>query len=422
MNNQKLKFHKDVKLFDIDGIHMIGNFNNHSIIGLTPEGLNLVKSIMNGDINHIDQINFDSLSDNLKTLLDALSESKYFDPDVDHKLTSAYLHVTDNCNLHCVGCYSYKDRRNERENLSTGDIKRMIRILADNGVSFLVISGGEPFLRDDLSEILKFAKEDVKMEHLSIISNGTMSLDRYEKAIPYLNNISISIDGYDTNSRFIRDPGIMPIVFDTITNLKDKCKKNNCTLALIATLHNKTSPIIKKYAQLSNDIDVPLSFSILTVDYSNPLFKNYILTDTDYKMMYDYLSENNDIVINDSLVGQVGIFANKGCGVGKGIISIGADGTIYPCQMLHCDELSLGNLLYDDLNEVLNSNKNIFKNIYVDNLTECNECKFKYICGGGCRASSYYQHKDVLHPEVSCKQAKIHFQDLIDSIKKQYSI
>lgn len=412
-NNQRLKFNKDVKFFDVDNIPIIGNFGNRTVIGLDKDGINLISRVESDGI----EAEPDNLTEKEQILFDALKENGYFDPDKPKKISSAYVHVTDNCNLHCVGCYSFKENRNDKKDLPTDEIKRILKILVDNGVWTIVISGGEPFLRDDLSEILKYAKETLKIKQLSIISNGTMPLEKYEKCIPYLDRISISVDGYNNDTRFIRDPGIMPKVFETVKYLKGKIE-----VAMIATLHKKTSPIIDKYADLSKNMDVPLSFSILTLDYSNPIFKDYILGEEDFHNMNNYIMNNNDVVVNDSMVGHVGISANKGCGAGKSLISIGADGAIYPCQMMHCDELILGNILTDDIQEVLSSDKNICKDVYVDDFFECRDCKYKYICGGGCRASSYYKYKDVLHPEIGCKQAKKLFEEIVNKTKETFNI
>lgn len=409
---QNVKFHNHVQKFDLDNIPIIGNFENQTVIGLDSDGVNFISKL---EANNVD---FNNLTEKEQELFNALQDNGYFDviPKTP-KLSSAYIHVTDNCNLHCVGCYSFKEQRNEKKNLPTDKIKSIAKKLVDVGVKNIVISGGEPFLREDLCEILQYIKETLNVKPLSIISNGTMPLEKYLKCLPYLDKISISIDGYNKDTQFIRDPGIMPKVLDTINNLKGKIE-----LELIATFHKKTSPHIEKFAQLSQDIDIPLSFSILTVDYSNPLFKDYILDKEDYMRMHDFIIKNRKITVNDSLVGNVGIIARNRCGVGQSLVSIGADGSIYPCYMLHTDKLIIGNILTDDIIEVLNSDKNPCKNISVDDFEECKDCKYKYICGGGCRANSYYTHGDMLHQDVCCEQSQEHFQHIIDTLKDQLNI
>ena len=112
------KLNNSVKLFNINDINMIGNINNGSIIGLDSNGLSLVKKIMN---NY--SIDIDDLDDNSKELLENMIELDFFDDKEENsKLNSAYVHITDNCNLHCIGCYSYIDNRNTSKDLSLEQI------------------------------------------------------------------------------------------------------------------------------------------------------------------------------------------------------------------------------------------------------------------------------------------------------------
>lgn len=414
IKNNYPKFHSNVKEFTLDEIPIIGNFRSTTIIGLDDVGVNLISKIKNetADLNN--------LTPKEQELFDALKSNGFFDSnDVPFALSSLYLHVTDHCNLHCVGCYSYIDNRNKNNDLTLEQIKTIVKNLKDLHLQYLVISGGEPFLRDDLPEILKFIRETLDLTEFSIISNGTMPFEKYDKCLPYLDKIAISVDGYSNDTRFIRDPGIMPKVFETIEYLKNKIP-----VSLIATLHRKTSPFINNFVEMSKSIDVPLNFSILTLDYSNPLFKDYILRDDDYENMNNFLKERSHegISIQDSKIGNTTLYATKRCGVGKDCISISADGSIYPCQMLHVPELKMGNALTDDIKELLTSEQNPYRDFDVDKFEECAECEYRYVCGGGCRASSYYKHHDILHPEAACKHTKEHFKNIVSEIKAKIAL
>ena len=67
----------------------------------------------------------------------------------------AHLDITWRCNERCVHCYLDHDGKDE---MSTDEIKDVIRQLADAGTFFLSISGGEPLLRRDCFEILEYAR------------------------------------------------------------------------------------------------------------------------------------------------------------------------------------------------------------------------------------------------------------------------
>ena len=103
-----------------------------------------------------------------------------------------------------------------------------------------------------------------------------MPLELYKKAIPYIDELCISVDGYSEITGFIRDKGIMPKVIDTINELKSDVKIN-----LISTLNKKNKNLMKNYVDFSNKLGVTLSFSIFTVDNSTNQFDDYILNSQD---------------------------------------------------------------------------------------------------------------------------------------------
>lgn len=94
-------------------------------------------------------------------------------------MASAYVHITDNCNLHCVGCYSHVEKRNKKTDLTYKEICYELDQLADNGVKIIVISGGEPFIREDIELICKYAKgldmiEHFLKHHRAVITDSAM--------------------------------------------------------------------------------------------------------------------------------------------------------------------------------------------------------------------------------------------------------
>jgi len=77
------------------------------------------------------------------------------------------------------------------------------------------------------------------------------------------------------------------------------------------------------------------------------------------------------------------------CGAGKSVCSIDPVGNVYPCQSLHFEELLLGNILNDELDNLKSIGTDDFCLKTVNELPVCGKCKVKYICGGGCIATAY---------------------------------
>src|SRR3990172_5894636 len=76
------------------------------------------------------------------------------------------------CNLHCVHCYSQSADKDYEGELTTEEGKALIEDLAQFGVPVILFSGGEPFLRPDLFELIALAK--ARGMRAVISTNGTL--------------------------------------------------------------------------------------------------------------------------------------------------------------------------------------------------------------------------------------------------------
>jgi radical SAM protein with 4Fe4S-binding SPASM domain len=87
---------------------------------------------------------------------------------------SGSMEITFKCNLRCVHCYipDYSGR-NE---MSTGEIKRILSEAADEGCLWMLLTGGEVLCRSDFPEIYLHAKRLGFL--LTVFSNGTLVDER----------------------------------------------------------------------------------------------------------------------------------------------------------------------------------------------------------------------------------------------------
>ena len=68
---------------------------------------------------------------------------------------SVQLDLTYRCNERCVHCYLDHEDHGE---MTTLEIKTLLDQLAEAGVFFLTLSGGEILMRKDFFEILEYAR------------------------------------------------------------------------------------------------------------------------------------------------------------------------------------------------------------------------------------------------------------------------
>lgn len=78
--------------------------------------------------------------------------------------------LTYGCNLRCVHCYNPTHRALPHE-LTTAEIRAILKQIADLGVLTVTFTGGEPSVRPDIGDILRYARRQGLMIHL--MTNAT---------------------------------------------------------------------------------------------------------------------------------------------------------------------------------------------------------------------------------------------------------
>ena len=104
----------------------------------------------------------------------------------------ACLELTYRCNIRCEHCY-IPHRSGEGE-LSTDEWKRVIEQVTEAGCLFLLISGGEPFLRRDALEIYLHAKRNGLL--VTLFTNGTMITPRIAEVLAEYPPFAVEVSVY----------------------------------------------------------------------------------------------------------------------------------------------------------------------------------------------------------------------------------
>ncbi len=102
--------------------------------------------------------------------------------------------ITSACNARCVMCNIY-GRSAQQDILSLREITRLLSDLGDMGVRYISFTGGEPFMRNDLFEILHAAKDSGLICHVN--TNGMLITEQLLVKIRAsgLDGITVAIDG-----------------------------------------------------------------------------------------------------------------------------------------------------------------------------------------------------------------------------------
>src|SRR6186713_3749455 len=92
-------------------------------------------------------------------------------------ITYVRLAVTDRCNLRCFYCMPEDGIRYLPKNqlLTFEEIERLISILASLGISKVRLTGGEPFVRNDLMKLIRSIVASNEINDLHITTNGILT-------------------------------------------------------------------------------------------------------------------------------------------------------------------------------------------------------------------------------------------------------
>lgn len=123
--------------------------------------------------------------------------------------------ITYRCNFKCRYCNVYNCQEQE---MTTQEIFSMIEQLAKLGMRRLGINGGEPLLREDIGEIIRFAKD--KGLFVTLFTNGSLVSKNIDK-IKGLDVLLMSLDGPGHIHDAQRFPGSFDKVIEAIKIAKD---------------------------------------------------------------------------------------------------------------------------------------------------------------------------------------------------------
>ncbi|MBI4847298.1 MAG: radical SAM protein [Nitrospirae bacterium] len=188
------------------------------------------------------------------------------------KLKSVSIEVTFKCNCRCKMCPLYgvhtdggggvlETIRKEKE-LTTEEFSTLFKQLKNAGVRSVRFSGGEAFIRKDILELIKMAKEH--MFELSITSNGgVISEDAARKIVEYgLDDLTISLDGPRDVHNKIRCSNVFDNIMKTVDLIKEQkaaLKKSKPDVGFLCTVSALNQDSLCEVVRISREKEVPLT-------------------------------------------------------------------------------------------------------------------------------------------------------------------
>lgn len=121
-------------------------------------------------------------------------------------VTYLRLAVTDRCNLRCLYCMPAGglDWVPKSELLSFEEILVLLRVASSLGITKLRLTGGEPFLRKDLMDLIRRIQKERLFPQVSITTNGTLTAPWVPELKSLgIHSVNLSADTLDA-ARFAR--------------------------------------------------------------------------------------------------------------------------------------------------------------------------------------------------------------------------
>jgi len=342
--------------------------------------------------------------------------------------------ITHRCNLRCAHCYQDARKALPGE-LNTEEAKKVLDELAAAGVVAIAFSGGEPLMRPDIRDIIRYAKE--KSFFVSLASNGTLIDDALagELVALGLDYIEISLDAanaahhdsfrgvhgaFDRTVAGIRacvragiDTGIATTVTARTVDQVPAIHALAASLGVTRMMCFNFVPTGRGVEMVDQDITPDqreaLHKWILEMDHSG---KNPVILSTAPQFARVAVEEEGGggipvahFYAGNGLEGKTAALAEfiGGCGAGRIYCSIEPEGTVQPCVFL---PISVGNLRNATFEEIWHNSEVFVRLRSRDDLQgNCGECRNRLLCGG-CRARAYAYFGDIKAMDPGCKRNK----------------
>jgi len=327
------------------------------------------------------------------------------------------------CNNGCAHCVS-ANKPVLPDEIDTQTAKHLVDEISAFGASFFGITGGEPFLREDLFEVLDYATR--KGLSTSIITDGRLlTEDLIEKIIQNKTKISVSIDGGPKTNSIIRGAG----AYEAAARAIERFQREGLLNVLVYTFANCGNVTNVNESDMVHVLDLANKYNARWVvfhgmiPYNNsPECRQADPTPTQYEWacnkLYD-LTQRYDgkpsINVYIPFYARVakqrgmpdfahwysGFFLGR-CFFGK-FMSIAENGDTIPCS--YNDTYRIGNVKNLKLQQIWDNmqNSEFFNSIKnkANIKGKCGVCEYKDICGG-CRSAALFYTGDILGSDPRC--------------------
>jgi len=330
------------------------------------------------------------------------------------------IEITGRCNMRCQHCRAANQLRKDMPVEQIIKIIRFARQFRPDGED-LVLSGGEPLMHRDFSEVLTQVRASGE-KYVTLTTNGSLITENHLRLISGLSftcfALSVSMDSLDpaSHDKFRGHKGAFSKATDAL-RLVAGCNIPSLILCMRSTI--RPSQIdemgdIVRYARKMGCRRIGFS-AIQPAGRAlgrSDLWMSKAQKRTFLEHVYELKKGFCDIEVttNDPLkclVCREG-FSNKedelvfdGCGAAVTTFNVNSDGVMTPCALLDVPMMNVFPMSVAEITEQYQKSS-VVRNMLSMNLRgKCGNCHMKYQCGG-CRARALAERGNYLEEDPHC--------------------
>ncbi len=339
-----------------------------------------------------------------------------------HTLRMVAWEVTRGCNLSCAHCRASSKYGPYEGELDTGQCLRLLDDIAAFSSPIVILTGGEPYFRDDIFDIASYGEK--KGLRMVLATNGTLVTDEiaHKTLDAGIKRVSISIDGPDARSHdsFRGVPGAFELAMSgieafkragvefqintTITRLNlDRMEEIfDLTIALDAAAHHIFLLVpTGRGREMADQEILPEEYErtlgwFYEKGFTSPIQLKATCAPQYYRIFHQRKKER-DTKPKEAKTALHSM--TRGCMGGSSFCFISHTGQVQPCGFLEIDCGQLKEERFEDIWE----RSRIFNELRdLSNYGgKCGRCEFLKVCGG-CRARAFEISGDYLAEEPFC--------------------
>lgn len=343
-----------------------------------------------------------------------------------------HIYVTNGCNLHCAQCYMSAGTKFEDE-LSENEIREILKVFSKEGGQRVTFSGGEPTMRTDILNVIRFAKLECGLE-TEVFTNGILWAGKsntfYKNLSEILDFIQLSVDGYsEKKNSSIRGNDI----FDKVLGSIDKYTSVGIRTTLAITprfTYEKEE--VEEYIQFAHSILGKNDSKLFRLIVSARILdgRGEKLSDS-YKIRHRRLVNQINLGVwgenADTDILEILTTSNIKNNCAYGNVTIAADGRAFFCSRI-TEMKEYDNIRRKSFRSIIKKAQEAQKKSRIENLHPCNQCELMNICGGDCRIEYFKNFQDCSNIDFDLKNhrncnpmIKNEFYDLmIESMERLY--